>query len=350
MQYTQNKDYWLLCLSLHRISFLKLEEKKNLLKKLDSSYSLALLSIEEIGNLVGHEIKRHADWDGHENLHGAQIALYHCERLGIKILLCEDAAYPELLRQISDPPFLLFCRGNEKILCERSVSVVGTRRLTQQGKVSAKLFAYDAVVHGVNVISGLANGADGFAHQGALDAFYDAQEKNLDVSKIGRTVAVLPCAIDEILPVSHKRMAAQILETGGCLISEYEPGAEMAKWHFVGRNRIIAGLSPGTVVIEAPAGSGALITADFALEYNRDVMFHISAFCDPAKSISGIIRNQLEKDYSDGRVSKYKVENMPEKFLEAGAPIIKDFNEYCVALGSLETFQAVNTQIQGTLF
>ena len=106
-----------------------------------------------------------------------------------------------------------------------------------------------------------------------MDAYFDYIETGLDASALGKTIAVLPSAIDEVLPASHKRLAAQILQTGGLLLSEYEPGRVMEKWHFVARNRIIAGLSPATIVVEAPAGSGSLITADFALEMGRDVMF-----------------------------------------------------------------------------
>lgn len=348
MQHTQTNDFDLLRISLHRISFLKLEEKKNLLKKLDSSYSLALLSIEEIEKIINREIRNRNYWSGRENLHRAQVALHYCHSLGINILGCEDEHYPDLLRQIPDYPFLLFCRGNINLLGEKSVSVVGTRRLTQLGKEAARTFAYDAVMHGVNVVSGLANGADGFAHQGALDAWFDSCEKGLNLEPLGRTIAVLPSSIDEIVPLGHKRMAGQILQSGGCLISEYEPKLEMASWHFVGRNRIIAGLSPATVVVEAPTGSGALITADFALEYNRDVMFHSATFTGKACDVSEIVKKQLETEHAAGRVSKYKIENRPERFLEAGAPVIKDYNEYCRVMNSPPG--VFSQPLQGTLF
>ena len=109
----------------------------------------------------------------------------------------------------------------------------------------------------------------------------------------------------------------------------------MAKWHFVGRNRIIAGLSPATVVIEAPAGSGALITADFAVEYDRDVVFHQAAFGEMAVSVAKKVGDKLQNDFAAGKVSKYKVENKPDKYLEAGAPIIKDYKDYCEYLSEM---------------
>lgn len=340
----------LLHISIARITFLTFEEKKKLANNIDSANNLGLSSIEDIEKITERTFSKKAKWDGKENLHAAEVALHYCKTLKIKVLLHSDEKYPELLRQISDPPYLLYCRGNESVLTEgRSVSVVGTRRLTQSGKNAAHRFAYDAVENGCNVISGLANGADGFAHQGALDAFFDYDEKGLDTLKLGKTIAVMPSAIDEIVPYSHKKMAEQILQSGGLLISEYEPGMGMANWHYVGRNRIIAGLSPATVVIEAPAGSGALITADFALENNRDVMFHEATFGEMAKKVADLANGELEKDHAAGKVSKYKVENRPEKFLEAGAPVIKDYKDYCKCLAEMPGMRSVVPE-QGLLF
>lgn len=332
MQHTQNSDEkTILNLSLHRISFLSFNEKKILEKNIDSANELALMSIDDISLLIKRGINK-AKWDGKDNLRMAKLAKMYCENLKITILHYSDEKYPELLRQIPDPPFLLFCRGNENILTEKSVSVVGTRRLSQNGKNKSYEFAYEAAMDGCNVVSGLANGVDGFAHRGAVAAYFDALESKKETEKVGRTIAVLPSAIDEIVPSGHKLLAEQILKTGGCIISEYEPKMNIANWHFVGRNRIIAGLSPATVVIEAPAGSGALITADFAVEYNRELMFHSAAFGEMAKKVAKEVENQLKSDFAEGKVSKYKMENKSEKYLEAGAPIINNYKEYCVCL------------------
>lgn len=329
----ENEDsYLIFLLSLARITFLSYKEKIFLAKNLDSYNKLALLSIEEISKLIGRSIKTRAEWDGTENLRLARLALHYCKAYDIRILSCFEQAYPELLRQISNPPFVLFCRGNISLLCERSVSVVGTRRLTPQGKKAAQTFSYDAVMDGCTVVSGLAHGADSNAHLGAVNAFYDAEEKCLDTRKIGRTIAVLPSSIDEIVPSANKKLAEKILSTGGCIISEYEPRMTITNWHFVGRNRIIAGLSPATVVIEAPCGSGALITADFALDYGRDVLFHEVAFTELAERVSANVKEELEKKASLKNVSKYKMENSPQKFIETGAPIIKSYSDYCKKL------------------
>lgn len=326
------EDELIFDLSLARISFLSLEDKRNLKKNLDSARDLALLSIEEIETITGKNFKKDIVWNGFENLRIAKISAYYCRKFDIKVLLYSDEKYPELLRQINKPPYLLFCRGNIDCLGERSVSVVGTRKLSPDGKKAAYNFGYDAVLSGCNIVSGLANGADEYAHKGAVNALFDAKEKGMSLENLGKTIAVLPGSIDEVTPYSNKKLAESILKTGGCIISEYEPKVPLEKWHFIARNRIIAGLSPATIVIEAPCGSGALITADFALDFNRDLMFHEVAFGKLAKQVSISVEADLDKKFAGGIISKYKRENTAEKFLEAGAPIIKNYKDYCVCL------------------
>jgi DNA processing protein len=334
-----------LTLSVARIPFLDFNQKIKLLKNLDNPQSLALQSIEDIYKLLQCQKVSRAYWNGSDNLRMAKAEAFQCKRLGIKILLYDNPLYPEALRQIADPPFLLFVRGNENLPGGPNVSVVGTRRLSTAGREAAKSFAYEAVKDGRNVISGLAYGADACAHQGALDAFYD----NPGLEGLGRTIAVLPCAIDEIVPYQNKRLAAQILQSGGCIVSEYAPGTPTQKRNFVARNRIVAGMSEATVVIEAPNGSGALITADFALEEGRDVFFHEVAFGQAAESISQAVKSGLEKDFATGRVSKFKLENCPERFLKEGAPVIKDYKDFCVALTEMPGMRSTGP-IQGELF
>jgi DNA processing protein len=344
-------DKLLLRLFLARITFLTLEEKKKFANLIDSTSKLALCSIEELEKLVGRSFSKRVIWKGAENLRCAKAALYRCVQMKIGLVFFEDAEYPELLRQIPDAPYLLFYRGNAQLLCERSLSVVGTRRVTAAGRQAAIDFAYSAAMDGVTVVSGLANGVDGCAHQGAINAWFDTREKGGEAAcrKLGHTIAVLPSAIDEVVPYGHKKMAQQILQTGGCLISEYEPGMAITNWHYVGRNRIIAGLSPATVVIEAPAGSGALITADFATDYNRDVFFHEAAFGGMAEKVSDMVSRDLEARFATGGVSKYKVENRPEKFIKDGAPVIKDYKDYCKALTEMPGTRSVNI-VQQKLF
>lgn len=180
-------------------------------------------------------------------------------RLGVTVLPITDPAYPELLRQIYAPPVVLFVRG--EFPTERdevSVAVVGSRVLTPYGKQATTELARELARAGVCVVSGLALGADGLAHQAALDSG-------------GRTVAVLGCGIDQVYPPSHRRLADQILASGGALLSEYIPGTEPTAYNFPQRNRIIAGLARGVLVTEGREKSGSLITAQLALEMGREV-------------------------------------------------------------------------------
>ncbi len=335
INYPEEEKTTILRLSISRITFLKFEEKKFLCNYIDNPYTLALLSIEEIEKLVHRSFSKKVIWDGSKNLEAAVKAFLYCQRMGIQILFYDSDLYPELLANISDPPFVLYCRGDAGILKGNNVSVVGTRRLTYEGKLAAKTFAYDAVLHGVNVVSGLANGADGFAHRGSVDAYYDFLDKKIENQPEGKTIAVLPGSIDNIIPAGNKKLAEKILASGGCLISEYEPALQMEVWHYVARNRIIAGLSRAVVVVQAPAGSGALITADFALDYGRDVFFHEATFCESAVKLAEKSDNDLSVLHAAGKASKYKLENTPKKFLDAGAPVIKDFADYCTALTEL---------------
>ena len=347
---SKSEDDLLLALSVARISFLDFNQKRNLLKNLDSPHNLALQLIEEILQFAGcGERKSRAEWNGQENLRMAKAEAYQCQRLGIKILFYDDDEYPELLRQIADPPFALFVRGNASLLGGRCLSIVGTRRLSQTGREAARSFAKEASLDGCNIVSGLAGGADAYAHLGALDAFYEESAKADETGETGRTIAVLPSAIDNVVPYTNKSLAAKILQSGGCLVSEYAPGMPTNKWQFVARNRIVAGLSEATVVIEAPAGSGALITADFALEDGRDLFFHEAAFGQAASKISEAVRADLEKSFAAGRVSKYKMENTPEKFLSSGAPVIKDYKDFCVALTEMPGQRSM-PPLQGELF
>ena len=172
-----------------------------------------------------------------------------------------ERGYPALLRQIPDPPASIWIRGDAgvDVLSENAVAIVGARACSGYGRSVARMLATESAAAGVVGVSGLARGIDGEAHRGALAVG-------------GRTVAVLGCGIDRDYPAAHAQLARAIADTGGLVVSEYEPGVEPAPWRFPARNRIIAGLARATVVVEARERSGALITADFALEDGREVL------------------------------------------------------------------------------
>ena len=165
--------------------------------------------------------------------------------------------YPPRLKQIPDPPLVLYVRGDVKVLSRHAVAIVGTRRPTAYGGQVAQRLAHDLAQRQLVIVSGLARGIDSAAHRGALEA-------------AGKTVAVLGSGIDVIYPRENKRLAEQVTECGA-LISEFPPGTSPAPENFPIRNRTISGLALGVVVVEAAEYSGSLITARLALEQNREV-------------------------------------------------------------------------------
>ena len=181
------------------------------------------------------------------------------ERRGVRWLPRSSRAYPPLLRAVADAPSGLFLRGagDAELLARPSVAVVGARACSGYGAQVARTLGRDLAGAGVVVVSGLARGVDAEAHRGALEAG-------------GPTVAVLGCGIDRDYPAAHAELARRIAETW-LVVSEYALGVEPAPWRFPARNRIVAGLTRATVVVEARERSGALITADFALEEGREV-------------------------------------------------------------------------------
>jgi DNA processing protein len=178
---------------------------------------------------------------------------------GIRFVARGEASYPRRLAAIHDPPPGLFIRGDGalELLDAPCVAIVGARACSAYGTAVALAFARELAAAGAVVVSGLARGVDAAAHRGALDA--------------GVTVAVLGCGIDRDYPRAHAALAAEI-RRAGLVLSEYPPGVEPAPWRFPARNRIVAGLADATVVVEARERSGALITADLALDEGREVL------------------------------------------------------------------------------
>jgi len=181
------------------------------------------------------------------------------ERENIKVITIKDKNYPKLLKEIYDPPALLYYKGNLKTE-KFAVGVVGTRKISQYGRQITPQIVKELALNGVTIVSGLALGIDALAHQATLEAS-------------GKTIAVLGSGLDQqnIYPADNRYLAQKIIASGGAVISEYPVGTLPLKLNFPHRNRIISGLTLGILVIEAPDESGALITAKFALEQNREV-------------------------------------------------------------------------------
>lgn len=179
------------------------------------------------------------------------------ERDGVRVTTPVDDSYPALLREIGAPPPVLYFRGELLETDRIAVAIVGTRRVTAYGREMAARIAGDLARAGVTIVSGLARGVDGVAHEAALNAG-------------GRTIAVLGSGVNRIYPPEHRNLARRIAEQGA-VVSDYLPDTPPDGVNFPPRNRIISGLSLGVVVIEAPDRSGALITVDFAADHGRDV-------------------------------------------------------------------------------
>ncbi len=194
-----------------------------------------------------------------KSMAAAEKVIEDCKRFRIRILTYDSPLYPQLLAHIFDPPYVLYVRSKERIDLNESlcIAMVGNRRMSEYGEACAVELGRELAKAGVVVVSGMARGIDGAAHRGALLGG-------------GRTVAVLGCGAEQCYPPEHYELMDAIIETG-MVFSEYPPGARPLPAHFPARNRIISGLCRGTVIVEAPAKSGSLITANLALEQGRDV-------------------------------------------------------------------------------
>ena len=178
---------------------------------------------------------------------------------GGSIVTLADELYPQALQNIYDPPPVLWVRGDAELLNQPGIAVVGTRHPSPYGSGMAEMLSRDLAARGLSIISGMARGVDTAAHKGALSA------------RGGRTVAVWGTSIDVVYPKENKRLAEQIIESGGTIVSEFPLGTFPAPQNFPIRNRVISGLSAGVLVIEAGEHSGTRVTARCAMEQNRDV-------------------------------------------------------------------------------
>lgn len=173
----------------------------------------------------------------------------------IKVILKEDPLFPQKLKKIDDCPDMLFIMGNEKILNDKSIAIVGSRKCSEYGKEMAYRFSNEISKNGIKVVSGLALGIDTCAHRGAIEY---------------QTIAVIGGGFENIYPKENERLVDKLLYNGGTIISEYLWDTPPVKINFPKRNRIVAGMTDATLVIEARESSGALITADYAKKFNKN--------------------------------------------------------------------------------
>lgn len=204
-------------------------------------------------------------WLDADKLKRIDEAIEWAQQSGQAIVTWQDSAYPPLLKQIADPPLLLYVRGDVQLLSQPQLAIVGSRNASKTGRLIASDFAQYLASVGLVITSGLASGIDKAAHEGALAALKaDANQSS------GTTIAVVATGLDRVYPATNRDLARQIAESGA-MISEYPLGTKPMAYHFPQRNRIISGLSLGTLVVEAALKSGSLITARTALEQDREV-------------------------------------------------------------------------------
>lgn len=210
-----------------------------------------LASCNEIGLKKAGFIKKFKEWDKIDKI------IKKLERHDVKLIRYVDEQYPENLKELDDAPIVLYCKGTFTKRDEIAIAIIGSRNMTEYGRTNAHRLSYGLASAGVTIVSGFARGIDTVAHQGALNAG-------------GRTIAVLGSGLDIIYPSENVRLYEKISQYG-CLLSEYPFGTPPEKHNFPRRNRLISGISIGVIVVEAAANSGSLITAQCALDQNREV-------------------------------------------------------------------------------
>lgn len=271
-------DYWLWLSLKPNMSASKMERLIEFFESPKNIFNMSKEQLSASKRLDNKTVKALADKSANRLLKVKEL----CETYSIKIITFDSEYYPENLRYISAPPYVLYTRSNKKINLNDyiRVAMVGNRRATTYGVESAKKFAYDLAKNNIVVVSGMAEGVDAASHRGAIEAG-------------GITVAVMGCGLHKPYPYFHKELMNKIVETG-VAISEYPPDVGVEKWHFPERNRIISGLSQGTLVVEAPERSGSLITANYAIDQGRD-LFAVPGDITKERSVG---TNNLLKEYA----------------------------------------------------
>jgi DNA processing protein len=282
----QERDYWLGFSTIPGVGPAKF---RKLLEEFGTAKSAWKSLVEKENEAVGSHPTRLRDFSIEEYLKELQ-------KNDVWFVTLLDENYPQLLKEIRNPPFVLYGKGDPSALSVRfgpSVGVVGARKTTQYGREVTKLLTTGLVLAGFTIVSGLALGVDAVSHMTAL-------ENN------GKTIAVLGCGVDCCSPMENISIYNQILKSGNCIVSEFPLGMKPTLWSFPARNRIIAGLSQAVLVTEGAQDSGSLITAEFALKFGRKVF-----------AVPGPITSSMSK-------GPYKLISKGAKLVTSGEDILKD--------------------------
>jgi len=258
----------ILALAISRVPCLRPRERVLVLEACEGPESLAHMSAGDASRCLGRPVSSRS-WRPLEALQWAEKARRDLTRGGFVCTFYWDPEFPPLLREIYDPPVVLFWRGTLPTPGRDLVAIVGTRLPTGVARDRAYQLGFELGRAGMGTVSGLARGIDAEAQRGTVAAG-------------GYTIGVLGNGIDAVCPSSSRVLARKILAQGGAVASEYPPGTPPDAHHFPARNRIISGLAGSVVVVQAPERSGALITAEYALEQNRDLAVHAVGLCGEA--------------------------------------------------------------------
>jgi len=277
-----NAHYWLAVKFIPRLAIHKKLHLVNSIGLIELFSSAAALSSFNLTDKQQQAISS-PDWQKIDKI------IQNSQLCDCDIICFDDKDYPYLLKQIYDPPLVLFTKGDSKLLAKPQIAMVGSRGASPIGLENAFNFAYELAQRDVVISSGLALGIDAQAHKGAL------------ASK-GKTIAVVATGLDRVYPSRHKKLEQDILNNGGLIVSEFVPGTAPKAGFFPKRNRIISGLSYGVLVVEATIKSGSLITARCALEQNREVFAIPSSINNPqGKGCHWLIKQgaKLVEEYND---------------------------------------------------
>lgn len=249
-----SNKYWVWLSSIDNLSLDTIYKLLNIFKEPERIWYLDKKDLEKI-NLNKEDIDRILNIYYKQNLDNI---MYYIKKNNIITVSINDENYPNSLKNIYDPPILLYLKGNIDLIYKKSISIIGCRLCSSYGKVVTKKFAYNLAKKNITIISGLARGIDTYAHIGALEAN-------------GNTIAVLGSGIDVIYPKENENLYNSIIKNNGLIISEYIIGTKPIPINFPKRNRIISALSSGVLVTEAKIRSGSFITVDFALEQGKEI-------------------------------------------------------------------------------
>lgn len=281
MRNLKEKRYWVWLSLIRNLGARRKIKLLELYKNPEKIYNLKIKELLKIDGIGEETVKNIMDSKNKQLL---DYHIKYMEENNIDVIHIYEEDYPQQLKEIYDPPVTLYIKGNKKILNNKNIGIVGCRDCTDYGKKSAEYFAYNLSKKYINIVSGLANGVDSYAHIGCLSTY--KENKNC-----GKTIAVVGNGLDMVYPKENLELAKEILNNGGAIISEYPCGTKPNKMNFPARNRIISGVCSGIIVVEAKEKSGTLITVDFALDQGRDV------FVVPGNinSINSVGTNELIK-------------------------------------------------------